>query len=89
MFKDDQNRDYLLVSNRDYREAQAVNVRLQSKWLGIAPWNKPKVFNYAIEVFDRPKRQWTTLTSSSTAGFNFVLGPGDGQFFRFVTKVQP
>ena len=42
MLKDDNSRDHLLVSNRDYREDQSANVRLQSKWLGIAPWNKPK-----------------------------------------------
>ncbi len=89
MFKDADNQDYLLVANRDYREAQAVNVRLQSKWLGIAPWNKPKTYSYSIEQFDKSKAVWTTVKSSSTSGFNFVVGSGDGELFRIVTKVTP
>jgi len=89
MFKDDQDRDYLMVANRDYHDAQAVNVRLQSKWLGIAPWNKPKIYTYAIEQFDKAGQRWTAITSSSSAGFSFVIGAGDGQLFRIVTKVSP
>jgi len=89
MFKDDQGRDYLLVANRDYHDAQAVNVRLQSKWLGIAPWNKPKTYSYAIEQFNKTRPDWTALSSSSTSGFNFVIGAGDGELFRIVTKVTP
>lgn len=89
MFKDEQGRDYLLVANRDYRDAQAVNVRLQSKWRGIAPWNKPKTYNYSIEQLNKAKPDWTAVSSSSTSGFNFVIGAGDGELFRIVTKVTP
>jgi hypothetical protein len=88
MFKDSQGRDYVLVANRDYLDAQAVNVQLQSKWLGIAPWNKPKVFSYAIEQFDRETQRWLQITSSSSVGFNFILGAGDGQLFRISTQIS-
>ncbi|MEZ5416697.1 MAG: hypothetical protein R2708_05070 [Vicinamibacterales bacterium] len=44
MFTDDQGRDYAMVANRDYRDAQTVVVKLQSKWLGIAPWYTPKQY---------------------------------------------
>jgi hypothetical protein len=88
MFKDEQDRDYLLVANRDYRDGQVVNVRLQSKWRGIAPWNKPKVYSYAIEQFDGVKEAWKTVASSSSTGFVFVIGAGDGQLFRIVTRVS-
>jgi hypothetical protein len=89
MFKDEQGRDYVLVANRDYRDAQAVNVRLHSKWLGIAPWNKPKTFTYGIEQFNKASSDWTVVSSSSSSGFNFVIGAGDGELFRIVTKVTP
>ncbi|MSU37254.1 MAG: hypothetical protein EXS36_19600 [Pedosphaera sp.] len=89
MLKDDHGRDYLLVANRDYRDAQAVNVRLQSKWLGIAPWNKPKTYSYAIEQFNKAKADWIPVSSSSSTGFNFVIGAGDGELFRIATKVTP
>jgi len=89
MFKDDQERDYVLVANRDYHDGQAVNVRLQSKWRGIAPWNKPKNYSYAIEQFNITKGDWTTVSSSSSSGFNFVIGAGDGELFRIITKVTP
>jgi hypothetical protein len=88
MFKDDQGRDYLLVVNRDYHDSQAATIHLQSKWLGIAPWDKPKTYSYAIEQFDRASRQWSALTSSSASGFTVVLAPSDGQLFRITTKVQ-
>jgi hypothetical protein len=48
MFKDASGVDYMLVANRDYRQPQSVVVRLQSKWLGIAPWQKPKRYKYAV-----------------------------------------
>jgi hypothetical protein len=88
MFKDARGLDYVLVANRDYRDAQSVEVRLQSKWLGIAPWNKPKVFSYAIEQFDRETGSWSKITSSSSSGFIFVIAPGDGQLFRITTTVS-
>jgi hypothetical protein len=87
MFKDEQGRDYLLVANRDYRNAQAVNVRLQSKWRGIAPWNKPKTYSYSIEQLNKASLAWKSVSSSSISGFNFVIGAGDGELFRIVTKV--
>jgi hypothetical protein len=89
MFKDAEGRDYVLVANRDHRDAQAVNVRLQSKWLGIAPWNKPKVYRYVIEMLNRETLEWKPVSTSSSAGFNFVIGAGDGELFRIVTNVSP
>ena len=77
------------MANRNYRDAQAVNVRLQSKWLGIAPWNKPKTYRYAIEQFNKARSDWTAVSSSSSSGFNFVIAAGDGELFRIVTKVTP
>ena len=88
MFKDEAGLDYMLVVNRDYREQQSVTVRLQSKWLGIAPWNKPKVYHYAVEVLDKRSRQWIPVTSSSAVGFGFVIAPADGELFRIATKID-
>ena len=42
MFRDPQGRDYAMVANRDYRDSQTVVVKLQSKWMGIAPGTSPK-----------------------------------------------
>jgi hypothetical protein len=88
-FKDPAGADYLLVANRDYERAQSVVVRLQSKWLGIAPWHKPKLYRYGIEKFDKASGGWTTISSSSFVGFNFVIGAADGELFRVTTQVQP
>ena len=88
MFKDHAGLDYMLVVNRDYRESQSVTVRLQSKWLGIAPWNKPKVYHYQVEMLDKRSLQWVAITSSSAVGFGFVIGPADGELFRISTKID-
>jgi hypothetical protein len=87
-FTDDAGLDYVLVANRDFREGQMVTVRLQSKWLGIAPWHKPKQYSYGIEQFDRANGAWVTVSSSSFVGFNFSIGAGDGELFRITTRVK-
>ncbi len=88
MFRDPGGLDYMLVANRDYREMQSVTVRLQSKWLGIAPWHKPKTYKYRVEILDKARAQWMTITSSSAVGFSFVIAPADGELFRIATKVE-
>jgi len=87
-FKDDSGVDYLLVANRDCERPQSVVVRLQSKWLGIAPWQKSKAYRYGIEKLDKSSGGWTTLSSSSFVGFNFVIAPADGELFRVTTHLQ-
>lgn len=87
-FKDEAGVDYLLVANRDYERPQSVVVRLQSKWLGIAPWQKAKVYRYGIEKFDKASGGWTTISSSSFVGFNFVIAAADGELFRVTTHIQ-
>jgi hypothetical protein len=87
MFRDVQGRDYVLVANRDYREAQNLVMKLQSKWLGIAPWYSPKQFKYAIDRLDRATGAWTTIASSSSVGFNYVIPPAEGELFRITTTV--
>jgi hypothetical protein len=86
-FKDPDDVDYVLVSNRDYREAQNVVIRLQSKWLGIAPWHEPKTYTYAVEQLDKAGGEWITISSSSAVGFSFVIRPADGELFRITTKI--
>ena len=87
MFEDEHGVDYLLVVNRDYRAAQSVVVRLQSKWLGIAPWQEPKKYAYGIERFDRQTGEWKLVSSSSFVGFTLVIAPADGELFRIATRV--
>jgi hypothetical protein len=89
MFEDATGVDYFLVANRDYRLSQSVVVRLQSKWLGIAPWHKPKAYTYGIERFDKASAHWETVSSSSFVGFTFVIAPADGELFRMTTRIQP
>jgi hypothetical protein len=89
MFTDSTGVDYMLVVNRDCRAPQRVVVRLQSKWLGIAPWHKPKKYSYAIDIFDRRQGRWSTVSSSSFVGFTFLVAPGDGELFRLVTRIEP
>lgn len=86
-FRDGEGRDYAMVVNRDYRDAQTVVVKLQSKWLGIAPWYTPKQYKYAVDRFDRSTGQWTTVASSSSVGFSYVLPPAEGELFRITTTV--
>ena len=88
MFEDEEGVDYMLVANRDIRSAQSVVVRLQSKWMGIAPWHEPKKYSYGIDRFDKQTGEWTLVSSSSFVGFTFVIGPGDGDLFRITTKVE-
>lgn len=88
MFEDDEGTDYVLVVNRDYRTSQSATVRLQSKWLGIAPWHEKKEYSYAIEQLDKDMGAWETVSSSSFVGFTFVLGPADGELFRIRTTVE-
>ncbi|MEW6755233.1 MAG: hypothetical protein AB1505_30270 [Candidatus Latescibacterota bacterium] len=88
MFAGAEGLDYMLVANRDCRAAQSVTVRLQSRWLGIAPWQKPKKPTYRVETFDRRTGQWQTVSSSSFVGFTFVIGPADGEVFRLTTQVE-
>jgi hypothetical protein len=90
MFEDDarENTDYVLVANRDLVDSQSVTVRLQSKWLGIAPWQKQKSYTYAIERLDKKSGEWETLSSTSFVGFTFVLGAADGELFRITTNLK-
>ena len=88
MFTDTEGVDYMLVANRDYRQAQSVVVKLQSKWLGIAPWHAAKNYAYAIEQFERQQGIWTTVSSSSFVGFTFVIAPGDGELFKITTRIE-
>lgn len=87
LFRDATDRDYVLVANRDYREAQNLVLKLQSKWLGIAPWYTPKQYKYAIDRFDRVTGTWTTLSSSSSVGVSYVIPPAEGELFRVTTTV--
>jgi hypothetical protein len=89
LFEDEAGLDYLLVANRDYDDSQSVTVRLQSKWLGIAPWNQPKSYSYGIERFEKSTGLWEMVSSTSFVGFNFVIGPADGELFRITTQVKP
>lgn len=88
MFQDEAGADYVLVANRDYREAQSLVLKLQSKWLGIAPWYTPKQYKYAVERFDRAKGAWTTIASSSSVGLTYVVPPAEGELFRIKTNVS-
>ncbi len=87
LFRDDEGRDYVLVANRDYRDAQALVVRLQSKWLGIAPWYTPKQYSYAIDRLDRATGAWQTMSSSSAVGFSYIVAAAEGELFRITTTV--
>lgn len=88
MFEDSAGTDYLMVANRDLQDPQSVVVRLQSKWLGIAPWHKPKKYNYAIDSFNKQTGAWESVTSSSFVGFTFLIGAADGELFRVKTTVK-
>ena len=87
MFRDAEGRDYAMVANRDYRESQTVVMKLQSKWLGIAPWYTPKQFTYAVERFDRATGAWTKVASSSSVGFSYVIPAAEAELFRVTTTV--
>ena len=87
LFRDAKGADYVLVANRDYRDAQNLVMKLQSKWLGIAPWYQQKQFKYAIDRFNRVTGAWTTLASSSSVGFSYVIPAAEGELFRITTTV--
>jgi hypothetical protein len=89
MFEDDSGADYLMVANRDYDDSQSVTVRLQSKWLGIAPWNKPKSYTYAIEKLDKSTGNWETVSSTSFVGLTFVIEAAGGELYRIATNLKP
>ncbi|MGE0812919.1 MAG: hypothetical protein AB7O28_26615 [Vicinamibacterales bacterium] len=88
MFRDGEGRDYAMVTNRDYRESQTVVVKLQSKWLGIAPWYTAKQYKYAVERFDRATGAWSNVASSSSVGFSYVIPAAEAELFRVTTTVS-
>lgn len=88
MFQDAAGADYAMVVNRDYRRSQSVTVRLQSKWLGIAPWHAKKAYTYGVEKLDKATGQWVTVSSTSFVGFTFVIEAADGELFRIATNVE-
>ncbi|MEZ5289665.1 MAG: hypothetical protein R2745_01140 [Vicinamibacterales bacterium] len=88
MFRDGDGRDYAMVANRDYRESQTVVVKLQSKWLGIAPWYTAKQYKYAVERFDRATGMWSNVASSSSVGFSYVIPAAEAELFRVTTTVS-
>jgi hypothetical protein len=88
MFKDAAGTDYLLVVNRDYQGPQSVAVELKSKWLGLAPWQKPRKPSYTVELLDRKTGEWLPITSSSFVGFTFVVPAGGGELFRIHTRIE-
>ena len=87
MFEDADGVDYAMVVNKDYRRSQSVTVRLQSKWLGIAPWQEKKEYSYGVEKLDKATGEWTTVSSTSFVGFTFVIDPAEGELFRITTNV--
>ena len=89
MFEDDEGVDYVLVANKDYVFSQSLTMRLQSKWLGIAPWQEKKEYSYGIEKLDKSSGDWETISSTSFVGFTFVIGAADGELFRITTTVEP
>ena len=89
MFEDEAGVDYVLVANKDYVSSQSVTMRLQSKWLGIAPWHEKKIYSYGIEKLDKATGAWETISSTSFVGFTFVIDAADGEFFRITTTIEP
>lgn len=87
MFRDTEGRDYAMLANRDYRDSQTVVVKLQSKWLGIAPWYTPKQYKYAVDRFDRATGAWSAVASSSSVGFSSVIPAAGAELFRVTTMV--
>ncbi len=87
LFRDAAGVDYVLVANRDYRDAQNLVMKLQSKWMGIAPWYQQKQYKYAIDRFNRQTGAWTTLASSSSVGFSYVVPAAEGELFRITTTI--
>jgi hypothetical protein len=87
MFRDAEGRDYAMVASRDYRDAQTVVMKLQSKWQGIAPWYTPKQYRYAVDRLDRVTGTWTPVASSSSVGFSYVIPAAEAELFRVTTTV--
>lgn len=88
MFEDGGGVDYVLVANKDYARSQSVTMRLQSKWLGIAPWHEKKVYSYGIDKLDKATGTWESISSTSFVGFTFVIDAADGELFRITTNVE-
>ncbi len=88
MFEDEDGVDYVLAANKDTVSSQSVTMRLQSKWLGIAPWHEKKVYSYGIEKLDKATGAWETISSTSFVGFTFVIGAADGELFRITTTID-
>ncbi|MBT6150294.1 MAG: hypothetical protein HOH74_32940 [Gemmatimonadetes bacterium] len=86
-FMDDVEVDYFMATNRDYQNSQHVVVRFQTKWLGIAPWYKPKQFTRSVEIFDKKTGEWKMTSSSCAVGFIFYIEPADGELFRVTTTI--
>jgi hypothetical protein len=64
------------------------SVQACSKWLGIAPWHKSNAYRYGIEKLYKATGGWSTISSSSFVGFNFVIAAADGELFRVTTHLQ-
>jgi hypothetical protein len=86
-YLDDVDIDYMMVTNRDYRNSQNVVVRFQSKWLGLAPWHKKKKEKRSVEQFDKKSGEWKQISGSAAVGFIFYIEPGDGELFRITSKI--
>jgi hypothetical protein len=95
MFTDDSQTDYLdnvdidymMVTNRDYRNSQNVVVGFQSKWLGIPPWHKKKKEKRSVERLDKKTGEWKQISHYDAGGFIFYIEPGDGELFRITGKI--
>ncbi|MBN1291548.1 MAG: hypothetical protein JXB48_06880, partial [Candidatus Latescibacteria bacterium] len=86
-YLDDADIDYFMVTNRDYRHAQNVVIRFQSKWLGIAPWHAQKKEKRTVERFDKLTGEWAKISSSAAVGFVYFIEPGDGELFKVTTTI--
>ncbi|MFC1608533.1 hypothetical protein ACFL47_11245, partial [Candidatus Latescibacterota bacterium] len=75
---DDVDVDYMMVTNRDYRNSQNVVVRFQSKWLGTAPWHRKKREKRTVECLNKTTGEWEQISGSAAVGFIFFIQPGDG-----------
>ncbi len=88
IFVDEANKDYLFLVNCDCERPNNVAVRLQSKWLGNAPWNKEPDYRYSVRWFDRTTGDWKPISSSSSQGFVWNLAAGDGELFQIETEIE-
>jgi hypothetical protein len=63
VFKDKDNRDYLLVVNRDWQNANNIKLSFDPSITGV-------------EAFNRDSRKWKSVLKSSEANFNLTMGDG-------------